>query len=518
MIMYALLTLYEFGTAVSIDAITGGTTIGAEWLVTAIVLLPLLTATIPFAVGSRYERFGWPFAVLVLSVTSAMAVALSWNVFQNGPITYLVGGIDRPFGVEFIADELSVVVVVLILLVSIAVLVYMRVGGPHGNAIYAGFLLINGGMLGVMMTGDIFNLYVFLEIMALSSYALVSASKYRWSTYAAFKYLLVGTIGASFYLLGVGFAFAATGTLNMADLSVQLAEAGYESPVVIGSFVFMTVGLAIKIALFPVHTWLADAHASAPDGVSAVISALVPAVALYALARLLFSVFTPEFLAVNPVIGQLLLACALASLFAGSIFAILQDHIKLVLAYSTVSQFGLMLIGITIANETAIFGSIVQLFGHGIVKASLFLLAGMFALRFGGIRRIEEYGGLAKRAPVMAGAFAVLGVAMVGLPPSVGFVGKWYIALGAFQEGLWVVSVLVLGSTLLSAAYMLPFINRLYFHSLEIETDDQRILTRGMILTVVVGAFLGLGLGLVAVGLRPAVESAIAALLAGEFG
>ncbi|MDQ2052149.1 monovalent cation/H+ antiporter subunit D family protein [Natronolimnohabitans sp. A-GB9] len=485
-----------------------------DWLVGAIVLLPLLTATIPIAASLRWKNVGWSFAAVILSTTFALAVTVAWNIYQNGSIRYEVAGIEVPFGIELFADEFSMLVVVLVLLICLGVLVYTRIGGPRGNAFYGGFLLLTGGMLGVVLTGDIFNLYVFLEIMAISSYALVSSSKYRWSTYAAFKYLLVGTVGASFYLLGVALVLAATGTLTMNELPEQLAAAGYTEPVVVTAFVLMGVGLAIKIALFPVHTWLADAHASAPDGISAVISALMPAVAVYAFARIIFTVFTPAFLEANPMISQLLLVGALLSLFAGSLFALLQDHIKLVLAYSTVSQFGLILIGIAVANETALFGSMLHIFGHGIVKASLFILAGMFALRFGGIRTVDEYAGLAKRAPVMAGAFAVLGIAMIGLPPTVGFVGKWYIALGAFEEGMWLVTLLVLGSTLLSAGYILPFINRIYFHPFDGEDVDRASITYGMVIAIVLGAGLGLILGFFSAEIQLLLESAVEDMVA----
>ena len=484
-----------------------------EWIVGAVVLLPLLTAVLPIAADLRWKNVGWSFAAAILSSTFALAVALAWVVHHNGAIRYELAGIPVPFGIELFADEFSMVVVILTLLICLGVLVYTRIGGPRGNAFYGGFLLLTGGMLGVVLTGDIFNLYVFLEIMAISSYALVASSKYRWSTYAAFKYLLVGTVGASFYLLGVALVLAATGTLTMNELPQHIAEAGYTDPVVVTAFVLMGVGLAIKIALFPVHTWLADAHASAPDGISAVISSLMPAVAVYAFARIIFTVFTPEFLEANPTISQLLLVGALLSLFAGSFFALLQDHIKLVLAYSTVSQFGLILVGIAVANETALFGSILQIFGHGIVKASLFILAGMFALRFGGIRTVDEYAGLAKKAPVMAGAFAVLGIAMIGLPPTVGFVGKWYIALGAFEEGLWLVSLLVLGSTLLSAGYILPFINRIYFHPFEGEDVDRASITTGMLIAICIGALLGLTLGFASAEIQVVLESAIADLV-----
>ncbi len=485
-----------------------------EWLIGAIILLPLITAVVPVVASLRWDNVGWHFATAVLLATFGLSVWVTRIIVSSGPITHVLGGVTQPwYGVELYADEFSMFVLLMTLIVCLGVLVYTRVGGPRGNAFYGGFLLLTGGMLGVTLTADLFNLYVFLEIMAISSYALVSAAKYRWSTYAAFKYLLVGTAGAGFYLFGVALVLAATGTLNMQDLSVRLAEVGYTDPTVVAAFALMAVGLAIKIALFPVHTWLADAHASAPDGISAVISALVPAVAVYAFARIIYTVYTVDFLTTNPDVGTMLLVAGLLSLFMGSTFAILQDHIKLVLAYSTVSQFGLVLIGLSIANETAIFGSVLHMFGHGIVKASLFLLAGMIALRFGGIRHIQEYGGLAKKAPVMAGSFGVLGIAMIGLPPTVGFVGKWYIALGAFEEGMWLVSALVLGSTLLSAAYILPFVNRIYFYPFRGTDADPASITRGMLASIVIGAALAIVLGFASAEIHTYLESAVRTLL-----
>ncbi|CAI48504.1 Mrp-type sodium/proton antiporter system subunit D3 [Natronomonas pharaonis DSM 2160] len=487
-----------------------------SWLLAVIILLPLISASVPIAASVRWKNVGWAIAAVVVSATFAMSVALAWMVprAEDRLLAHQLGGVEVPIGIELFADEFSVIVLLLVLAVCLGVLVFTRIGGPRGNAFYSGFLLLVGGMMGILLTGDLFNMYVFLEIMAISSYALVSASKYRWSTYAAFKYLLVGTVGAGFYLLGVALVLASTGTLTMRLLPELLAAVGYTDPVVVAAFILMAVGLAIKIALFPVHTWLADAHASAPDGISAVISALVPAVAVYAFARVLFTVYTLDFIAANPVIGNLLLVAALFSLFAGSFFALLQDHIKLVLAYSTVSQFGLIFVGIAIANETAVFGAILQIFGHGVVKASLFVLAGMFALRFGGIRTLKEYSGVAERAPIMAGAFAVLGIAMIGLPPTVGFAGKWYIALGAFEAGLWQVSLLVLGSTLLSAGYILPFINRIYFHPFEGEDVDAAKVTTGMLIAIIIGAGIGLLLGFASAEIQAAVSTAVERLVA----
>jgi multicomponent Na+:H+ antiporter subunit D len=486
---------------------------GLEWLAGVVVLLPLVAAVVPIAASVRYRRIGWGFTALTLGVTFSLAAVLAAVVVVAGEVRYELGGIAAPYGIELFADEFTVVIVLLDSLVAGGVLVYTRTAGPRGNAFYSGYLLLIGSMLGITLTGDLFNLYVFLEIMGISSYALVATADDRWSTYAALKYLLVGTVGATFYLLGVAFAFAATGTLNMRDLAIRLEAVGYTDPLVVAAFVLLTVGLAIKIALFPVHTWLADAHAAAPDGISAVISALVPAVAVYAFSRVLFTVFTIDFLAANPLVTRGLIYGALLSLVAGSLFALLQRKIKLVLAYSTVSQFGLVVAGVAIANETAAFGAILQMFGHGLVKGALFVLAGMFALRFGA-RSLDEYAGLAKRAPVMAAAFVALGIAMVGLPPTVGFVGKWYIALGAIQEGFWGVAVLVVVSTLLSLGYVVPFVDRLYFRPFDGEFDEPAAVTRWMVVAVVLAAGLGLALGLVSASIEEFLRAAVEELLA----
>ena len=490
-----------------------GTLDGLEWVAGVVILLPLIGAVVPIAASVRERRIGWPFAVAVLTLTFVLALVLSATVLLTGSVQYELGGIAAPYGIELFVDEFTIVVILLDSLVAGGVLVYTRTAGPRGNAFYSCFLLLVGGMIGITVTADLFNLYVFLEIMGLSSYALVASSNSRWSTYAALKYLLVGTVGATFYLLGVAYLFAATGTLNMADLSVRITEVGYTEPLVVSAFVLLTLGLAIKIALFPVHTWLADAHASAPDGISAMISALVPAVAVYAFARVFFSVFGVEFLAANPLVAQGVLYGALFSLFAGSVFALLQRHIKLVLAYSTVSQFGLVVAGFAVANETAAFGAILQMFGHGIVKGALFVLAGMFALRFDGARTLPEYAGLAKRAPVMGFAFAALAVAMVGLPPTVGFFGKWYIAVGAIEAGHPIVAVLVLVSTLLSLGYIVPFVNQLYFRPFAAEIDDPDAITRWMVVAVVVAAGISLLLGLASGGMETVLRSAVEGLV-----
>ncbi|MEF8781073.1 MAG: proton-conducting transporter membrane subunit [Haloferacaceae archaeon] len=484
-----------------------------DWLPGIVVVLPLVASVLPIVASLRYDRVGWPIAAVVLTVTLGLAAALTVDVLVGSPIRYAIGGVPPRYGVELSGDAFSVVIVLLDLIVATGVLSYTRTAGPRGNAFYSGYLLLTASILGITLAGDLFNLYVFLEILGISSYALISAADSRWSTYAAFKYFLVGTIGATLYLLGVGYLFLATGTLNMARVSIRLAEVGYTDPVVVTAFALTTIGLAIKIALFPLHTWLSDAHSAAPDAVSAIISGLVPAVAVYAFSRIVFSVYTTDFLAANPAIASGVLYGALLSLLAGNLFALLQRKVKILLAYSTISQFGLVIVGFAIANETAIFGAIVQLFGHGVVKGGLFILAGMFALRFDA-RTVEEYAGLANESPIMGLTFVTLSLTLIGLPPSVGFIGKWYIVLGAIEEGLWAIAAFVVLSTLMTTTYTLPLINRLYFHPYEGKPPDSTAITRGMLLGVALAAVLGLVLGLLSASLETVLRSAVESLVA----
>ena len=206
---------------------------------------------------------------------------------------------------------------------------------------------------------------------------------------------------------------------------------------------------------------------------------------------------------------------ALLRLLLDNLFAVLQRKIMLVLAYSTISQFGLVVVGLAVANETAVFGSILQIFGHGIIKGALFVLAGMFALRFDAYT-LEEYSGLAKRSPAMAAAFVVLGLAMIGLPPTVGFVGKCYITLGAVQEGLWIVAGAVVVSTLLTLLYVVPFVNRLYFYSPDLTVPRRAGVTRGMLAAIFLAALFAIVLGLVSAWFEAALSVTVEGLVSPE--
>ncbi|MDS0298304.1 monovalent cation/H+ antiporter subunit D family protein [Halogeometricum sp. S1BR25-6] len=497
-----------------------------------LVAVPLLGSVVALLAGLVRSRSGWPIAVCTALLQTAMAAVLAVRAFGGQPVQYVVGGFSAPFGIELVIDGLSATMVVLVAVVALGVLGYARVAGPRSNAFYATYLLLLAGLSGMSITADVFNMYVFLEITGLAAYALVASGEGGRSARAALKYLLVGTVGASLFLLGIGFAYVATGTLNMADLSAQLAAVGYGSPLVRASFGLLVVGLFVKIAVFPIHTWQPAAYAGAPDSVSALISALVSTIAAYALIRIVFTVFTVEFLAANPFAQTVLVAAAVVSIVAGSVLAVTQREIKRMLAYSSVSQFGLIVGAVAVANGTALTGAMIHLVGHAVMKGGLFLTSGLIADETDA-RTVDDYRGLAERFPVGSTAFGVLALAMVGVPPAVGFVGKWYIALGAVEARAWPLVAVLLLSTLLTLAYFARVLERIYFREspdadarAETASDETLVtdgegddagrppVSTGMRATVVLAAVLAVVLGVAAFEYGQLLEPTIARLLA----
>jgi len=465
-----------------------------------LVVLPVLGATLPLALGLVRARVGWAVAAVVLALEAGLAARVAYDLVVDGSrVVHALGGetFGRQsqelssgestegfaVGIELIGDPLSGLLVALVAGVSLCVLAFARRSGPRSNAFYSGYLLLTGGLMGVALTGDLFNLFVFLEISGLATYALVASGRSATSAVAALKYLVLGTTGASMYLIGVGYIFVRTGALNMVDVSETLAGnveflevegALYGDPLVVAAYGFMAVGLATKAAVFPLHTWQPDAYAEAPDTVTVYISALASTAAAYALARVTWFVFTPTFFdagAANRRVLELLLLLAATSVVAGSVLAAMQPRIKRMFAYSSVAQFGLIVIGIGVAvhpaageqaTTFAVYGVGIHLVGHAVIKSGLFATAGALSAATGA-RRVGEYAGLARRRPFLAGGMATLGFALVGVPPTVGFIGKWYVALGAVEADHWPLVAVIFLSTVLSLLYVARVLEQLYF-------------------------------------------------------
>jgi multicomponent Na+:H+ antiporter subunit D len=532
-----------------------------EFVPALLIVVPIVGATLPLALGLRFERVGWWVAAAVLAVEAALAAWLAHTALVGGErVVHVLGGetFGRKsrelatgestdgfaVGIELVGDALSGALVALVAVVALGVLAFARREGPRGNPFYSAYLVLSGGLMGVVLTGDLFNLFVFLEITGLAAYALVARGQSGASAVAALKYLVIGTTGASLYLVGVGYLFVSTGALNMVDVSRSLAgdvnwvEAPlYGETTVLAAFGFVATGLMAKIAIFPLHTWQPDAYAESPDAVTVYISALVSTASAYALARVTWHVFTPEFFAASAAAELLLnavLAFAALSVLVGSVLAVMQRRIKRTFAYSSVAQFGLILLGIGVAvhpaggdaaTRFAVFGVVVHLFAHGLIKGGLFTAAGAIAAG-SGARTVREYAGLATEHPILSGAMTALGLSIIGVPPTLGFLGKWYLAVGAVEAGLWPVALVVFASTLLTLLYVARISEKLYFdappatigsdpEASELVADGGRALGLGVV-GVAVGAalaavVLGLGGGTFTEWVEPVAEAVVEA-------
>ena len=281
------------------------------------------------------------------------------------------------------------------------------------------------------ITGDEFNAFVFMEISSLSAYVLVALGKKRNALYAAFQYLTLGTIGATFFVIGVGLLYMLTGTLNMADLSTRLPQ-HYSSSVFYVAFCFIVVGLGLKLALFPLHLWLPNSYTFAPSLISSLFAATGTKVGIYLLLRFIFTVFqTPQntqLLSINAVI----LALAFSGVLAASIVAIYQTAVRRLLAYSSIAQIGYIMIGIALTSQQGLIGAIVHLFNHGLMKAALFAAIGAVALKTGDVS-LRRLSGIAKQMPLTLAAFIIATLSLIGIPGTVGFISKWYLLLAVLE-------------------------------------------------------------------------------------
>ncbi|RLM53539.1 monovalent cation/H+ antiporter subunit D family protein [Halobellus sp. Atlit-31R] len=428
-------------------------------LLPLLVALPVLGALVPFGLGRRFPALSRRATAVVLLGQVGLAVAVVAGVAANGSLTYVVGGLPAAVGIGLLADQVSSLFVLFVAVAAATLYVTVRTD-PTGST-DALWLLFVAGLTGIAVTADVFNLYVFLEIAGLAAYALVASRRGPTAALAALHYLLVGTVGATFYLLGVGYLYVATGTLAMADLGPALARVGYDSPLVGAAFLLVVLGLGVKLALFPLHTWKPDAYAAAETDVAALLATLGSTIPGYALVRLTFDVFTVEFLATVSLVRTGLLIAGVVSTVVGGYLTLRQSNVRRLLSYSSVLQFGLIVVGIGLATPAAVTAVIVLLVANGIAKGGLFVAAGVFEREFGAYT-VAEYAGRARDRPVLAAAVAIAFTSLVGLPPTVGFAGKWYLAVAAVAVGEWIVAAVVLLSTLLSLTYAARVVEQLY--------------------------------------------------------
>jgi multicomponent Na+:H+ antiporter subunit D len=414
------------------------------------LLLSLAGALVISMVGVVRPRVAWPLAVVAGGAAAVAAIAGVADVVLHGARRYAVGGWPPPWGIEVVLDPLSAFVAATVASVGWTTLVAARgaadrIYGRTVAGFYALALVALTGFLGIVASGDMFNVFVFLEIAAIASYALI-ASAGGPALVAAFRYIVLGTVGASFYLVGVGLLYALTGTLNMADLGARLpAVAG--SPLFVGGVGFVLVGLGIKMALFPLHGWLPDAYTHAPVPVASLLGGVATKAAAYAVARMVWYVLRPLDLPV-----PLLLAWAGAgAIIVGGVLAARQADARRMLAYSSVSQLGYVGLGLGLANPVALAGAYLHILNHAVMKSCLFLVVGAAGrTRLGAL-------GLDRGMPVTATCAVVAAISMIGLPPAGGFFSKWYLLRGAVEAGHTIFVVVIIAGALLAAVYMYRF-------------------------------------------------------------
>jgi len=428
----------------------------SEHLAILQVLAPLLAAPLCLLVNER--RLAWGISTGLSLVALAIAVVLLQRTLANGVISYELGGWSAHWGIEYRVDIVNAFVLLVVTTIASVVLLYARqsiLAELYRRRIplfYAIYMLCLGGLLGVSITGDVFNLFVFMEISALSSYTLIALSQERRALTSAYQYLIMGTIGATFLLIGIGLMYVMTGTLNMRDLAAALpAVSGTRT--IETAFAFIVVGISIKLALVPLHLWLPNAYAYAPSAVTAFIASTATKVAFYVLLRFLFTIFGVAFAFSNMLLGGIFLGLALLAIFAGSTAAIFQDNVKRMLAYSSVAQIGFMVLGISFATTTGVGAAILHLFNHALMKAALFLALGCVYYRLGSVN-IRDMQGIGREMPWTMTAFVIGGLSLVGVPLTVGFISKWYLVLGALEQGWWPVAAAVLLASLLTLVYI----------------------------------------------------------------
>ncbi|MEQ8249050.1 MAG: monovalent cation/H+ antiporter subunit D family protein [Alphaproteobacteria bacterium] len=429
------------------------------------VVIPLLGA--PLCIILRRGALPWVVAVLISWTALFMAAALLHQVGDGEIVSYAIGGWLAPLGIEYRIDTLNAFMLLLVSGTASVVLpfayksVAKEIPEDRHYLFYSGFLLMLTGLLGMAITGDAFNVFVFIEISSLSSYAMIAMGRDRRALSAAFTYLVLGTVGATFFLIGVGLIYAVTGTLNMADLAERL-PALYQSRTVLAAFAFLSVGILLKLALFPLHLWLPNAYTYAPSVVTAFLAATATKVAIYLLLRFGYTVFGAEFVFNIIPASEVLLALALAGVVVASFVAIFQTDVKRLLAYSSVAQVGYIILGISYANVTGLTASIAHIFNHAVTKGALFLAMGCVAYAAGNCR-LDGFAGLGKRMPLTMAAFVIAGLSLIGVPLTAGFVSKWYLVLGAIEKGWWPVAVVVLATSLLAAVYVWRVVELAYF-------------------------------------------------------
>ncbi len=433
-----------------------------------IVAIPLISSFFIITAGWVNKKLSFPLALAALFISLYSSIGMLFQVLRVKSISYQLGGWESPFGIEYAVDHLNAFVAVIISVVAFINLFSAKRQVEEefpekANAFYSLYTLFVAGLLGITVTGDAFNLYVLLEITALSGYAMIGMGRDH-APLASLHYVFMGTIGASFYLLGIGYLYLKTGSLNMADLYNLIPQVG-DSTAILLAFVFCLVGLFIKMAFFPLHNWLPNAYSYSPAATSGLIAPLTTKVMIYVMMRLVLSVFPPSFSFSSTAIGSSLVWLATIAIFIASILALAQKNLFKMLSYIIIAEVGYMVGGFWLGNNDGITGAILHIANDAVMTLCLFLAASniLYTLKRDNLSDLK---GIIRKMPFSMTGFLIGAFAIIGVPPTCGFFSKWYLIKGGLLAGHHEFATALIFSSLINVILFFRIIEIGYFEPL----------------------------------------------------
>ncbi|MDJ0918393.1 MAG: monovalent cation/H+ antiporter subunit D family protein [Woeseiaceae bacterium] len=465
------------------------------------VIVPMLTA--PLVMLLKPAGLARAAAIAASLFAFAIAIAMTMGVLDGHIYTYRMGSWPAPYGIELAVDRFSVLVLLIVTgASSFALLAGQRsvdadISHDRQPLFYSAWLLALAGLSGIPVSADAFNIFVFMEISSLASYVLIAGGSNRRALPAVFKYLIMGTIGATFYLIGIGLIYLMTGTLNLEDMAQRISGVEDVNPIIVAAG-FVTVGLALKAAIFPLHVWLPNAYTYAPNTVTVFLAACGTKVSIYLLLRFDLAVFQGNLVEHAFHFAAFLMPLAVLGILVGSTVAMFEKDIKRLLAYSSIAQIGYILLGASLVTIAGLTASTLHIFNHALAKGTLFLAVACLATQCTGYR-LSQLGGAAKKMPWTAGALVVSGFSLIGIPGTAGFISKWYLISAAYEQGslgIALIVVLVI-SSLMAVVYIWRIVESIYFGEPTSDLSSVREAPIAMLVLTWAAALLNIYFGLV---------------------
>jgi len=422
------------------------------------VAVPLLAAFLMPLLSKINREFVRIIPGLVLIYLGYVSVTLMNQVAETGTIVETLAGWSAPFGINLVFSPFTGFLATMMTAMAFIIWIYSyrfkKVDSEPAQRFYILQMMLVTGTIGIVLTGDIFNFFVFMEITAISSYALTAFYRHRDGAEAGFKYLLIGSFASTFILLAIVLLYSQVGTLNMAEIAQRMHTV--PMPMKVSILILFLVGLGIEAEMFPLNGWAPDAYSQAPGPVGVTFAALVVKAGVYGLIRVVYTLFD------IPSVGEFLIIMGAITLVISEVAALKQTNIKRMLAYSSIGQMGVVLIAFGIGTQEAVFGALFLMFNHAIIKGLLFM-SGSYLVYNNPEKEIKYLSGYGMKMPVISLFFSLGALAIVGLPPFAGFWSKLYILMSAADSSLYGLIALILAVSIIEIVYYFRVVGRLYF-------------------------------------------------------